>query len=61
MATSIMLPKITFADNSYDDFVTQLKSAETAFRQSKQFFGMAIHSYESFQKLAGTKPTETPQ
>ena len=52
VATNTMLPKITFADNTLDDLHAQLKSAEESFRRSKQFGGMAIHSYESFQKLS---------
>ena len=55
VATNTMLPKITFADNTLDDLHAQLKSAEESFRRSKQFGGMAIHSYESFQKLSNIK------
>ncbi len=55
VATNTMLPKITFADNTLDDLHAQLKSAEESFRRSKQFGGMALHSYESFQKLNNIK------
>ena len=50
--TSIMLPKITFGDNSYDDFQSQVTAAENTFRDYKKFGGMAVHSFESFQMLA---------
>ncbi len=50
--TSIMLPKITFGDNTYDDFQTQITAAENSFRDYKKFGGMAVHSFESFQMLA---------
>ena len=50
--TSIMLPKITFGDNSYDDFQSQVSAAENTFRDYKKFGGMAVHSFESFQMLA---------
>ncbi len=55
VVTSIMLPKITFGDNSQEEFASELKAAETSFRRSPKFFGMAIHSYESFLKLPETK------
>lgn len=55
VATSIMLPKITFGDNSQEEFAAELKAAETSFRRSPKFFGMAIHSYESFLKLPETR------
>ncbi len=51
-ATNIMLPKITFGDNTYDDFQTQVTAAENSFRDYKKFGGMAVHSFESFQMLA---------
>ena len=47
--------KSNLADNTLDDLHAQLKSAEESFRRSKQFGGMAIHSYESFQKLSAVK------
>lgn len=50
--TSIMLPKITFGDNTYDDFQSQVSAAESSFRDYKKFGGMAVHSFESFQMLA---------
>ncbi|MCX7420996.1 MAG: hypothetical protein NT013_15850 [Planctomycetia bacterium] len=50
--TSIMLPKITFGDNTYDDFQSQVTAAENSFRDYKKFGGMAVHSFESFQMLA---------
>ena len=50
-ATSKMLPKITFGDDNYDTFLEQVQAAEKSFRTYKQFGGMAVHSYESFQLL----------
>ena len=54
-ATTVMLSKITFADNTLDELHTQLKSAESTFRRTKHFAGTAVHSYESFRKLSNVK------
>ncbi len=55
LATTVMLSKITFADNTLDELHRQLSSAETTFRRTKHFAGTAIHSYESFRKLGNVK------
>ncbi|MBI2480785.1 MAG: hypothetical protein HYV60_19805, partial [Planctomycetia bacterium] len=50
---SIMLSKITFADDSADDFHTQVRAAEQYFSRYKKYAGTAIHYYEPFRdKLA---------
>jgi hypothetical protein len=50
VATSIMLPKITFADEKYEDIRFQLAAAEGAFRKHPSFQGFAIHYYDTFLK-----------
>jgi hypothetical protein len=47
--TSTMLPKITFADNSFDEFQTQVTAAEDYFRRYESYDGLAIHFYETFR------------
>src|SRR6185503_13355504 len=47
-AVSIMLPKISFADESYGHFQTQLKAAEKAFCKHPSFAGFAIHYYDTY-------------
>jgi hypothetical protein len=47
--TSIMLPKITFADDSFEEFQTQLTAAEDYFRRYETYRGLAIHYYETFR------------
>ena len=54
-ATTVMLSKISFADNTLDELHTQLKSAETTCRRTKHFAGTAVHSYESFRKRSDVK------
>ena len=55
VARSIMLPKITFADDSPADFILQTRMAEQAFSASPSFRGLAIHYYETFRdKMAAT-------
>jgi len=50
VATSIMLPKITFADKGYDEIQYQIKAAEDFFCQYKSFDGIAIHYYDPYLK-----------
>jgi hypothetical protein len=50
-AESVMLPKITFADNSRSEFELQTNLAEQSFAESASYGGMAIHCYESFRQL----------
>ena len=54
MATSVMLPKITFGDNSVKDLLTQTSAAEDVFRNYKNYAGIAIHHFESYRTLNRT-------
>jgi len=47
-AVSIMLGKITFADEDYGHLQTQLKAAEKAFGKHPSFAGFAIHYYDTY-------------
>lgn len=50
-ATTIMLPKITFADNTYDDLKAETESGEEFFAKFRCYRGFAIHHYETFRAL----------
>lgn len=50
-AKSVMLSKVTFADNSYREFQEQTDSASRYFRKFNSFRGLAIHFYEPYRKL----------
>jgi hypothetical protein len=50
-AESVMLPKITFADNSRSEFELQTSLAEQSFAEFSRYGGLAIHCYESFRQL----------
>ncbi|MBM81050.1 MAG: hypothetical protein CMJ78_10710 [Planctomycetaceae bacterium] len=58
IATSMMLPKTTFADDTYYDFRTQTRAAEEYFGRYRQYQGTAIHCYEQFIKLIGAAQGE---
>lgn len=47
--TGIMLPKITFADNSFDEFQRQVTAAEGYFQRYESYGGLAIHFYKTFR------------
>jgi hypothetical protein len=49
VATSLMLPKITFADETYEYLQEQLRASEAAFSRYTSFAGMAIHYYETYR------------
>jgi hypothetical protein len=54
---SVMLSKITFADDSFQDFQTQVRNAEEFFGRYKRYGGTAIHFYETFRdKARGSIP-----
>ena len=53
---SLMLSKITFADDSANDFQFQVHAAEQYFSRYKNYAGTAIHYYETFRE----KLEETP-
>ena len=56
VSTSLMLPKITFADQSYEEFVQQVEAAEKEFVKSPSYAGLAIHFYDTFRKkVEGSK------
>ncbi len=50
-ATSSMLEKITFADDSAEQLKMQLDLAENYFVKHPSYRAMAVHDYESFRKL----------
>ena len=50
VATSIMLPKVTFANETYEEFVEQTQSAERAFMEHPSFQGIAIHFYKTLRE-----------
>lgn len=47
---SIMLSKLTFADNSAAEFQIQVRAAEQYFSRYKRYAGTAIHYYETFRE-----------
>ncbi|MBN1270510.1 MAG: hypothetical protein JXB04_13050 [Kiritimatiellae bacterium] len=51
VATSIMLPKITFADETYEYMQEQLRASEAEFVRHKSFAGMAIHFYDTYRQM----------
>ena len=53
MATSMMLPKTTFADDTFYDFKKQTHEAEDYFGRYKQYQGTAIHCYKEFRNFVG--------
>lgn len=52
IATSLMIPKITFADETYEEFVEQMEAAEEEFSKYSSFEGMAIHFYKTIKEKA---------
>jgi len=53
---SIMLSKITFADDSAADFQIQVRAAEQYFRRYEKYAGTAIHYYETFRDKLEESP-----
>ncbi len=51
MADSIMLSKITFADNPVGDLTLQTQAAERMFTDYGSYHGLAIHYYDTYRKL----------
>ena len=49
LATSIMLPKVTFAQESYDEINAQIGAAEAFFKKFKCYSGIAIHYYKTYK------------
>ena len=50
VATSIMLPKTTFADEDYTEIQEQLELADKSFSKHPSYTGLAIHYYDTFRK-----------
>ena len=50
VATRIMLPKITFAQEPYAEIKTQTAAAEEYFSRYKSYAGTAIHYYATYRK-----------
>lgn len=50
LTTNIMLPKISFADESYDFFVTEVAKAESEFVDYPGYAGEAIHFYTTLKE-----------
>jgi len=53
VATSVMLPKLTFAGLPPDRMRKELAIAEQAFAAYSSYAGVAIHHYESYMALTG--------
>ena len=49
-ATRIMLPKITFAQESYAEIQSQIAAAEYDFSRYKSYAGIAIHYYKTYKE-----------
>jgi len=49
VATRVMLSKVTFAQESYQDIISQINAAESFFGRSKSYAGIAIHYYKTFR------------
>ncbi len=54
-AQFVMLPKVTFADNSTADFHEQAKAADQYFERFATYRGLAIHYYTTFRRLLEEK------
>jgi len=52
VATRMMLPKITFADDDYGYMTRQLRSAEALLAGHESYAGLAVHFYRTFRRLA---------
>jgi hypothetical protein len=61
VATSLMLPKITFADESYAYIREQLQASEAWFGRYKSFAGMAIHFYATYLEKSLEKKKDAAQ
>ncbi len=48
VATSIMLPKVTFAQETYEEIQTQVGAAEEFFSRYKSYAGIAVHYYKTY-------------
>lgn len=59
LATSLMLSKTTFADNSYDDIQRQVRSAEEYFKRYSKYRGIAIHYYDTYRKITQAAESTT--
>ena len=46
-----MLPKVSFADDSYFDFREQTAAAEDYFGTYERYGGMAVHFYATYRSL----------
>ncbi|MBC8351658.1 MAG: hypothetical protein H8E66_06695 [Planctomycetes bacterium] len=61
MLDGVMLSKITFSDDSVEDFQRQVRAAEQYFGRYERYAGTAIHCYETFRdKLKETTSTSAP-
>jgi hypothetical protein len=58
IATSIMLPKITFFGLPASTFARELAAAETAFSAHSSFAGMAIHHVDSLRAIVRQRERE---
>lgn len=48
-ATRVMLSKVTFAQESYEELVAQVDAAQAFFSRSKSYAGIAIHYYKTYR------------
>ncbi|MCA9222685.1 MAG: hypothetical protein KDA71_20315, partial [Planctomycetales bacterium] len=51
MAESVMMSKITFADDSPEEMFSQIGEADEYFAGHRSYAGIAIHYYETFRRL----------
>ena len=50
VANAIMLPKITFADESAEDTQFQIRTSEEELARYSSFAGIAIHFYDTYRR-----------
>ena len=60
VATRVMLSKVTFAQEPYEEIAAQIDAAEAFFSRSKSYAGVAIHYYKTYRAkvLAAKKLSE---
>jgi hypothetical protein len=62
LVQSVMLSKITFADDSYDRVRTQVRAADEYFRRYASYEGIAIHYYDTFRVMVdGSEASNQPK
>ncbi len=54
VATSIMLPKVSFSQESYGQIQAQTRAAESVFNRYNSYRGIAIHYYQTYRSKVET-------